>query len=66
MFLDQNTLAKTLLAGFFNGLKIGRNLRYGRKKYLHRFQRDSEKQSIEIDEGIRSINSVEEQYISVE
>lgn len=66
MFLDTNILCKTLMAGFFNGLQIGRKLRYDRKKHFYRFQHSSKKQRVEINSRIRSTNCLEEQHIPME
>ena len=66
MFLDNNILSKVLLAGFFNGLRIGRYLRYDRKQHFHRFQHNSKEQSKITNDRIRQTSSFEEQYLCME
>lgn len=66
MFLDHNSFVKILMAGLFNGIRIGRNLKYGRKKYLHRLQYNPKKRYSNSNKRIGSTYCIEEQYLPME
>lgn len=66
MFLDNNIISKVLIAGFFNGLRVGRYLKYDKKKHFYRFQYNSKKQSKTINDRIGQIGSFKEQYLCME